>query len=173
MCPCSSLPYPQTLVQRCPLTPVCAEGPLTCRQTWWKRGEGWSGVAESQPPLLAWGASLRTPSTSSESWVLHSTEEYAKRVIIQYGLQMRSISLLSNVVEKLQQEFQKIVLGIPRPFFVNAHRWDRPFLTSAIAREEKCLWDISKRLAICEDFCVSPDAEGVILSGMAADAKPS
>ncbi|KAK9085872.1 hypothetical protein Sjap_026283 [Stephania japonica] len=106
--------------------------------------------------------------SSSECWVLHSTEEYAKRVITQFGLRMPSVSLLSKVAEELLQEFQKTVLGIPQPIFIKAHRWDRAFPTSAVAREEKCLWDISKRLAICGDFCVSPDVEGAILSGMAA-----
>lgn len=35
-------------------------------------------------------------------------------------------------------------------------------------QEEKCVWDRSKRLAICGDFCVSPNVEGAIDSGFAA-----
>ncbi|RVW94330.1 hypothetical protein CK203_037842 [Vitis vinifera] len=45
------------------------------------------------------------------------------------------------------------------------------FPAASIAREEKCLWDKKKRVAICGDFCVSPTVEGAILSGMAASSK--
>lgn len=45
------------------------------------------------------------------------------------------------------------------------------FPAASIAGEEKCLWDGRKRLAICGDFCVSPNVEGAILSGMAAASK--
>lgn len=42
------------------------------------------------------------------------------------------------------------------------------FPAASIAQEEKCLWDRNKRLAICGDFCVSPNVEGAIDSGLAA-----
>ncbi|KAK3033088.1 hypothetical protein RJ639_036447 [Escallonia herrerae] len=45
------------------------------------------------------------------------------------------------------------------------------FPAATLTRDEKCLWDGKKRLAICGDFCVSPDVEGAILSGMAAASK--
>ena len=45
------------------------------------------------------------------------------------------------------------------------------FPATSIAREEKCLWDKKKRLAVCGDFCVSPNVEGAIISGMAAASK--
>lgn len=45
------------------------------------------------------------------------------------------------------------------------------FPAASIAREEKCFWDGSKRVAICGDFCVSPNVEGAILSGLAAASK--
>lgn len=45
------------------------------------------------------------------------------------------------------------------------------FPGASIAREEKCFWDGSKRVAICGDFCVSPNIEGAILSGLAAASK--
>lgn len=45
------------------------------------------------------------------------------------------------------------------------------FPAASIAPEEKCLWDRSKRLAICGDFCVSPNVEGAIDSGLAAALK--
>ena len=45
------------------------------------------------------------------------------------------------------------------------------FPAASIAGEEKCLWDGKKRLAICGDFCVSPNVEGAVLSSLAAAAK--
>lgn len=42
------------------------------------------------------------------------------------------------------------------------------FPAASIAQEEKCLWDRNKRLAICGDFCVSPNVEGAIDSAFAA-----
>ncbi|KAF5477402.1 hypothetical protein F2P56_004043 [Juglans regia] len=47
------------------------------------------------------------------------------------------------------------------------------FPGTSIAREEKCLWEKNKRLAICGDFCVSPNIEGAIVSGIAAASKLS
>lgn len=45
------------------------------------------------------------------------------------------------------------------------------FPATSIAAEEKCLWNGNRRLAICGDFCVSPNVEGAILSGIAAAGK--
>ncbi|KAL5715980.1 hypothetical protein ACHQM5_017728 [Ranunculus cassubicifolius] len=110
-------------------------------------------------------------STNSECWVLHSTAEYAKRVITETGQQMLSNSTLSRIAEELFQEFQTNHLNIPRPFFMRAHRWDTAFPAIAAEGDDKCLWDASKKLAICGDFCVSPNVEGAILSGLGAATK--
>lgn len=45
------------------------------------------------------------------------------------------------------------------------------FPAVSIGGEEKCLWAENKRLAICGDFCVMPNVEGAISSGIAAAAK--
>lgn len=44
-------------------------------------------------------------------------------------------------------------------------------VAAAIGGEDKCLWDETKKLAICGDFCASPNVEGAILSGMRAASK--
>ncbi|CAI9088083.1 OLC1v1022319C1 [Oldenlandia corymbosa var. corymbosa] len=110
-------------------------------------------------------------SSSSERWVLHSTGEYADKIIARTGFQKLSSALLSEVAEELFQELQRTGLHIPRPLFLKAHRWGSAFPATSIAVKEKCFWSGNKRLAICGDFCVSPNVEGAILSGMAAASK--
>lgn len=110
-------------------------------------------------------------SRQSENWVLHSTTEYAENIIAQTGLQKLPVATLAKVADELFQEFQITGLNIPQPFFKKAHRWGSSFPAASIEKEEKCLWDGKKRLAICGDFCVSPNVEGAILSGIAAASK--
>ena len=45
------------------------------------------------------------------------------------------------------------------------------FPGASIAPEDKCLWDRNMRLAICGDFCVTPNVEGAIHSGLAAASR--
>lgn len=45
------------------------------------------------------------------------------------------------------------------------------FPAASIAPVERCLWDRNKRLTICGDFCVSPNVEGAVDSGLAAASK--
>lgn len=110
-------------------------------------------------------------STASERWILHSTAEYAETVIAKTGLKKPSDAILTKVAEELLEELQNMGLNIPQPFFKKAHRWGSAFPLTSVAAEEKCLWDKKRRLAICGDFCVSPDVEGAIISGMAAASK--
>lgn len=78
---------------------------------------------------------------------------------------------MTKVAEELLEELQNMGLNVPQPFFKKAHRWGSAFPLTSVAAEEKCLWDKKRRLAICGDFCVSPDVEGAIISGMAAASK--
>ncbi|KAL9236527.1 hypothetical protein vseg_011185 [Gypsophila vaccaria] len=112
-------------------------------------------------------------SPSSECWVLYSTAEYAKKVIEQYdaGLKKPSIETLTRVAKELLQEFRSTGLCTSQPYFMRAHRWGSAFPAVSIAEEEKCLWDSSKKIAVCGDFCVSPSVEGAIQSGLAAASK--
>lgn len=60
--------------------------------------------------------------------MLHSTAEYAASVIARTGMQKPSRDTLSEVAEDLFQELLASGLGIPRPFFIKAHRWYFVFL---------------------------------------------
>lgn len=111
-------------------------------------------------------------SSASQCWVLHSTAEYAKTVIAQSdsGLKKPSDLTLRRVSEELLQEFQGTGLCTSLPFFLKAHRWGSAFPAVSIAQGDNCLWDSSK-LVVCGDFCVSPNVEGAIVSGLAASSK--
>ncbi|OWM81045.1 uncharacterized protein LOC116214699 isoform X2 [Punica granatum] len=124
--------------------------------------------------VLSWAhcdSSKPGRSTSSERWVLHSTREYAERIIAETGLTKPSQTTLTRVAEELFRELQSTRLDIPQPFFMKAHRWGSAFPLTSVAGEEKCLWDGTKKLAICGDFCVSPNVEGAIISGLAAASR--
>ncbi|KAK6934796.1 hypothetical protein RJ641_034951 [Dillenia turbinata] len=110
---------------------------------------------------------------TGENWVLHSSAEYARGIISQTGLQKPSSATLTKVAHDLFHEFQSSGLAVPQPKFLKAHRWGSAFPAASIAKEEKCLWVKKKRVAICGDFCVSPNVEGAILSGIAASSKLS
>ncbi|XP_076903137.1 uncharacterized protein LOC143558115 [Bidens hawaiensis] len=129
------------------------------------------GFSFENSEVLKWAiceSSKPGRSTSSEWWVLHSTEQYAESIISKAGLQKPSNAALTEIAEQLFQEFQRTGLDISTPFFKKAHRWGSAFPVTSIARNEKCLWDAQKKLAICGDFCVSPNVEGAILSGFTA-----
>lgn len=132
------------------------------------------GFSITNSEVLSWAhcdSSKPGRSATSERWVLHSTMEYAKHVIAQTGLQKLSDATLKKVAEELFEEIKSTGLDIPEPFFRKAHRWGSAFPATSIAREEKCLWEKNKRLAITGDFCVSPNVEGAIVSGVAAASK--
>ncbi|KAL4579926.1 hypothetical protein LXL04_016097 [Taraxacum kok-saghyz] len=129
------------------------------------------GFSIDNSQLLSWAtcdSSKPGRSTSSERWVLRSTEEYAQGIIGRAGLQKPSNAALSEIADELFQEFQKTGLDISLPFFKKAHRWGSAFPAISTTKDEKCIWDKRKKLAICGDFCVSPDVEGAIASGLAA-----
>lgn len=111
--------------------------------------------------------------SGSQCWVLHSTGEYAKTVIAQSdsGLKKPSDMTLQRVSEELLQEFRRTGLCTSQPFFLKAHRWGSAFPAVSIAQDDKCLWDSNKRLVVCGDFCVSPNVESAIVSGLAASSK--
>ncbi|XP_047968374.1 renalase isoform X1 [Salvia hispanica] len=132
------------------------------------------GFSFKNSEILSWAhcdSSKPGRSTTSERWVLHSTAKYAELIISQAGLQKPSPALLTKVAEELFQEFQRTGIDIAQPFFKKAHRWGSAFPAVSIAREEKCLWVEKRRLAICGDFCMMPNVEGAISSGIAAAAK--
>jgi len=102
---------------------------------------------------------------------LHSTAEYASKVINHIGPRKPSVDALAKVAEELFREFQATGLSIPQPIFMKAHRWGGAFPAIAIGGDDKCIWDKSMKLAICGDFCASPSIEGAVLSAMRGASK--
>ncbi|CAH2033412.1 unnamed protein product [Thlaspi arvense] len=132
------------------------------------------GLSFKNSEILSWAhcdSAKPGRSTDSERWILHSTPDYAKSVIAKTGLQKLSNETLNQISEEMFKEFQRSGLVTCLPFFMKAHRWGSAFPAKSIAVEERCLWDRKRNLAICGDFCVSPNVEGAILSGLAAASK--
>ncbi|CAH8385549.1 unnamed protein product [Eruca vesicaria subsp. sativa] len=132
------------------------------------------GLSFKNSEILSWAHCDSTKpgrSTDSERWILHSTPGYANSVIAKTGLQKLSSETLNKISEEMFKEFQCSGLVNSLPFFMKAHRWGSAFPAKSIAVEERCLWDRNRNLAICGDFCVSPNVEGAILSGLAAASK--
>ncbi|KAG8657806.1 hypothetical protein MANES_03G083000v8 [Manihot esculenta] len=132
------------------------------------------GFSFKNSEILSWAhcdSSKPGRSTTSERWVLHSTSKYARDIISQTGLRKPSAATLTKVAEDVLEEFKSTGLNGSQPFFRKVHRWGSAFPAASVAGEEKCLWDDKKKLGICGDFCVSPNVEGAILSGLAAAAK--
>jgi predicted NAD/FAD-dependent oxidoreductase len=132
------------------------------------------GLSFKNSEILSWAHCESTKpgrSTDSERWILHSTPDYANSVIAKTGLQKLSSETLNKISEEMFKEFQCSGLVSSLPFFMKAHRWGSAFPAKSIAVEERCLWDRNRNLAICGDFCVSPNVEGAILSGLAAASK--
>ncbi|CAN1335727.1 PSPTO_1126 [Linum perenne] len=148
------------------------------------------GITFKNSDVLSWGycdSSKPSRPSTSERWVLYSTAKYATSVIAETGLKKLSSEALDKVAEQVLSQFKSTGLHIPHPFFMKAHRckvcltasgyWfvhrGGAFPATSIAAEEKCLWNGERKVAICGDFCVSPNVEGAILSGMAAASKLS
>ncbi|KAL5565237.1 hypothetical protein UlMin_028401 [Ulmus minor] len=132
------------------------------------------GFSIKNSEVLSWAhcdSSKPGRSVTSERWVLHSTLEYAQRVISETGLQKPSEETLTRVSEELFRELRSRGVITSQPFHKKAHRWGSAFPATSIAGEDKCLWDKKRSLAICGDFCVSPNVEGAIISGLDAASK--
>uniref|UniRef100_A0A803NA39 Amine oxidase domain-containing protein n=1 Tax=Chenopodium quinoa TaxID=63459 RepID=A0A803NA39_CHEQI len=83
-------------------------------------------------------------SSASECWVLHSTEEYTKKVIANTGRQKASDATFTR---------------------------GQCLSSCECSQRRKVLVDTNKPLVVCGDFCVSPNVEGAIESGLAAASK--
>ncbi|GJY72503.1 putative FAD/NAD(P)-binding oxidoreductase family protein [Tanacetum coccineum] len=115
------------------------------------------GFSFENSEVLSWAiceSSKPGRSASSERWVLRSTEQYAEKIIAQAGLQKPSNAALTEIAEELFKEFQRTGFDMSAPFFKKAHRWGSAFPATSIAKDAKCIWDGTKKLAICGDFCV-------------------
>ncbi len=95
-------------------------------------------------------------SLESDTWVLHSTVDWAK----EHGNASQE-----QVAACLVQEAERVTgCGMPRPYFANAHRWlySRPHESLP----EPFLWDDNNWLGACGDWCGGPRIEGALKSGL-------
>ncbi|KAL6637993.1 hypothetical protein ACP70R_025565 [Stipagrostis hirtigluma subsp. patula] len=170
----SSVPQLSTMFQDIPIRPcfalmVAFSEPLTTVPV--------HGFSFNNSDSLSWafcnsskpGRACLPP--NRQSWVLHSTAEYAFDVMRNIGPRKPSADALAKVAEELFKEFQATGLNIPQPIFMKAHRWGSAFPTIAIGGDDKCVWDKNMKLVICGDFCASPSVEGAILSAMRGASK--
>jgi predicted NAD/FAD-dependent oxidoreductase len=109
--------------------------------------------------ILAWVArnSSKPGRGETESWVLHSTAEWA-------------MSHLEEPLEQLSEAmvkefFQTLGLEPVQPRWQQIHRWRYASVQDPLSTG--CLWDRGRLIGACGDWCHQSRIEGAILSGMA------
>jgi photolyase PhrII len=95
--------------------------------------------------------------TAFDSWVIHSTADWAKE-----HLETTKEEVASILIAEAERITQRV---IPDRCFVRSHRWlySRP----AEALHEPSLWDDERWLGACGDWCGGPRVEGAFKSGIA------
>jgi renalase len=94
----------------------------------------------------------------TEAWVLHATKEWSAA---------HAGDRSDTVGPFLLEAFADLIrAGLPRPFFLAAHRWreavaDPPLSVGA-------LHDRERRLSVCGDWCAGSRIEGAFVSGLEA-----
>jgi predicted NAD/FAD-dependent oxidoreductase len=109
--------------------------------------------------MLSWIArdsSKPTRPQGSETWVLHSTIDWAKD-----NLEATQEWVVSSLIKEAERVAGSIM---PAQCIAKAHRWlySRP----AEALPESALWDDDNWLGACGDWCGGPRIEGALKSGV-------
>eukprot|EP00271_Cylindrocystis_brebissonii_P007281 TRINITY_DN20628_c0_g1_i2.p1 TRINITY_DN20628_c0_g1~~TRINITY_DN20628_c0_g1_i2.p1 ORF type:complete len:476 (-),score=53.56 TRINITY_DN20628_c0_g1_i2:354-1781(-) len=125
---------------------------------------------DSSKPMRKKAAQTSEVEDESECWVVHSTPQFATAAMAGAPPGRPSPEFLAKVAEDMLAAVRSCVGGeLPTPIYMRAHRWGGAFPLGACAsKEDRCLLDTERRLAVCGDFCVGPRVESAILSGLAA-----
>ncbi len=91
-----------------------------------------------------------------ETWVLHSTVDWAKQ-----HLEMSKEEVAQHLIAEAERVTGSVM---PKQYSTRAHRWlySRP----AESLPESSLWDNAKWLGACGDWCGGPRVEGALKSGI-------
>lgn len=118
----------------------------------------WDGAFVNQGQL-SWLArdSSKPGRAPIESWVLHSTGEWAAE-----NLEASKEDVVAGLIEEAQR-----IAGreLPGCLFARAHRW--LYARPKASLPEACLWDEDRSLGACGDWCGGPRVEGALKSGIA------
>jgi predicted NAD/FAD-dependent oxidoreductase len=93
-----------------------------------------------------------------EAWVAH-----ADAAFVEARLEDTAEAVAADLVAAFRQ-----ATGAPQPAYAVAHRWRYARVAAPLGRP--CLWDGARRLGLCGDWCLGPDAGDAEASGSALAA---
>ena len=106
---------------------------------------------------MARDSSKPSRSTAMDTWVLHSTVDWAST-----NLDISRENAITSLIEEAERVTNQ---KMPEPSLKKAHRWLYSRPTESLAA--KSLWDEAHRLGACGDWCGGPRVEGALMSGIA------
>ena len=123
----------------------------------WKIPLDGAFVNQGQLSWLARDSSKPARPSGWETWVLHSTVDWAKAHLEKTKAQ---------VVQILAEEAERVTgSSLPPRCVSDAHRW--LYARPSAALPEFSLWDADHWLGACGDWCGGPRVEGALKSGIA------
>lgn len=106
---------------------------------------------------MARDSSKPSRSTAMDTWVLHSTVDWAST-----NVDISKEAAIASLIEEAERVTNQ---KMPEPSLKKAHRWlySKPMESLA----DQSLWDEVHRLGACGDWCGGPRVEGALMSGIA------
>jgi hypothetical protein len=131
----------------------------------------WTGLFAFDAPLalddvihpvdgpLAWAARNGTKPgrDGGESWVVHARSDWTRKHLEDDA---------ESVVEVLAAAFRDLAGAAPEPTYARAHRWRYAAVETAVGAP--CLFDATRLIGACGDWCPGAGVEAAFLSGAAA-----
>jgi photolyase PhrII len=145
----------QSNLERVEMTP-CWAVMLALARPWDLPTDG-AFVNEGHLSWIARDSSKPGRRSRFETWVLHSSTEFAKA-----NLETQPEQVVSLLVSELERVTGR---SIPQTTFSRAHRW--LYARPLESLEDSSLWDEQRRMGACGDWCGGPRVEGALKSGMA------